>query len=99
MAERNEGTCPPRAGQGYLTYNDIKTLAGETSPHPKTSTELLIKLRNSEVEIVDQAEVDRVKRHRSRKRRMKKPALISWTNPSACTFKQMGQVPLLTREQ
>src|SRR5437868_3645789 len=47
--------------QGYLTYNDIN----DALPHSVTTAEeleeVIIELRNLEVEIVDQAEVDRVK--------------------------------------
>src|SRR3974390_2017575 len=47
--------------QGYLTYNDINEALPDTPAPPEELDEIYVKLRNLEVEIVDQAEVDRVK--------------------------------------
>ena len=47
--------------QGYLTYGDINEALPENLVTPEDLDEIYIKLRNLEVEIVDQAEVDRVK--------------------------------------
>src|SRR4030095_5818413 len=47
--------------QGYLTYNDINDALPDSMINPEDLDELYIKLRSLEVEIVDQAEVDRVK--------------------------------------
>src|SRR5439155_2473283 len=47
--------------QGYLTYNDINDALPENIAKAEEIDEILIKLRNLEVEIVDQAEVDRLK--------------------------------------
>src|SRR6266481_1284416 len=47
--------------QGYLTYNDINDALPDSMVNPEDLDDLYIKLRSLEVEIVDQAEVDRVK--------------------------------------
>ena len=47
--------------QGYLTYNDINDALPDTIVSADELDEIYIKLRNLEVEIVDQAEVDRLK--------------------------------------
>ena len=47
--------------QGYLTYNDINDALPDNIVSPEELDEIYIKLRNLEVELVDQAEVDRVK--------------------------------------
>jgi len=47
--------------QGYLTYNDINDALPDSVINPDDLDEIYIKLRSLEVEIVDQAEVDRVK--------------------------------------
>src|SRR5262249_15229509 len=47
--------------QGYLTYNDISEVLPDTMISAEEMDEVLVKLRGLEVEIVDQAEVDRVK--------------------------------------
>ena len=46
--------------QGRLTYNDIDEVLAET-PTPEEMDEIFAKLRALEVEVVDQADVDRVK--------------------------------------
>src|SRR5438034_9391072 len=46
--------------QGYLTYNDINDALPDTMITAEELDEIYIKLRNLAVEIVDQAEVDRV---------------------------------------
>ena len=47
--------------QGYLTYGDINDAMPEGRIGPEELDEIYLKLRNLEVEIVDQAEVDRIK--------------------------------------
>ncbi|MGZ5568604.1 MAG: RNA polymerase sigma factor RpoD [Limisphaerales bacterium] len=83
--------------QGYLTYNDIN----EALPDGVVADdldEIYSKLRNLEVEIVDQAEVDRVKQPEPEEEE-DKVRLDILDDPVRMYLKQMGQVPLLTREQ
>src|ERR1035438_1966037 len=47
--------------QGYLTYNDINEALPDTPATPEELDEIYVKLRSLEVDIVDQAEVDRIK--------------------------------------
>src|ERR1041385_8992103 len=44
--------------QGYLTYNDVNEALPDTMISGEELDEVYVKLRNLEVEIVDQAEVD-----------------------------------------
>src|SRR5438128_9699762 len=60
--------------------------------------EVIIQLRNLEVDIVDQAEVDRVKEPDVDEEE-DKSRLDILDDPVRMYLKQMGQVPLLTREQ
>jgi len=60
--------------------------------------EIYTKLRNLEIEIVDQAEVDRVKQPEPEEED-DKARLDILDDPVRMYLKQMGQVPLLTREQ
>src|SRR5690348_11882318 len=60
--------------------------------------DIYIKLRNLEVDIVDQAEVDRVKQPEPEEDD-EKTRLDILDDPVRMYLKQMGQVPLLTREQ
>jgi RNA polymerase primary sigma factor len=84
--------------QGYLTYNDINDALPETLISPEQLDEIYIKLRGLEVEIVDQAEVDRVKQPEPEEQE-EKTRLDILDDPVRMYLKQMGQVPLLTREQ
>jgi RNA polymerase primary sigma factor len=84
--------------QGYLTYNDINDALPDSIVSPEEMDEVLIKLRNLEVEIVDQAEVDRVKQPEPEEEE-DKSRLDILDDPVRMYLKQMGQVPLLTREQ
>ncbi|MCL5096373.1 MAG: sigma-70 family RNA polymerase sigma factor, partial [Candidatus Omnitrophica bacterium] len=84
--------------QGYLTYNDINDALPDSVVTPEELDEIYIKLRNLEVEIVDQAEVDRVKQPEPEEEE-DKTRLDILDDPVRMYLKQMGQVPLLTREQ
>jgi len=84
--------------QGYLTYNDINEVLPETLISGEELDEVYVKLRNLEVEIVDQAEVDRVKQPEPEEEE-DKSRLDILDDPVRMYLKQMGQVPLLTREQ
>src|ERR1041385_8787072 len=84
--------------QGYLTYSDINDALPDSVVTPEDLDEIYIKLRNLEVEIVDQAEVDRVKQPEPEEEE-DKSRLDILDDPVRMYLKQMGQVPLLTREQ
>jgi RNA polymerase primary sigma factor len=84
--------------QGYLTYGDINDALPDNVVSPEDLDEIQIKLRNLEIEIVDQAEVDRVKQPEPEEEE-DKSRLDILDDPVRMYLKQMGQVPLLTREQ
>jgi RNA polymerase primary sigma factor len=84
--------------QGYLTYNDINEALPDSAISPDQLDDLYGKLRNLEVEIVDQAEVDRVKQPDPDEDE-EKGRMDILDDPVRMYLKQMGQVPLLTREQ
>jgi RNA polymerase primary sigma factor len=84
--------------QGYLTYNDITEALPEAMITPEVLDEIYVKLRGLEVEIVDPAEVDRVKQAEPEEED-EKTRLDILDDPVRMYLKQMGQVPLLTREQ
>jgi RNA polymerase primary sigma factor len=84
--------------QGYLTYNDVNEALPDTMITSEELDEVYVKLRNLEVEIVDQAEVDRVKQPEPEEEE-DKSRLDILDDPVRMYLKQMGQVPLLTREQ
>jgi RNA polymerase primary sigma factor len=84
--------------QGYLTYSDINDALPDSVVTQEELDDIFIKLRNLEVEIVDQAEVDRVKQPEPEEEE-DKSRLDILDDPVRMYLKQMGQVPLLTREQ
>ena len=84
--------------QGYLTYNDINDALPDVVVSTEELDDLYSKLRNLEVEIVDQAEVDRIKQPEPDEDE-EKVRLDILDDPVRMYLKQMGQVPLLTREQ
>ncbi|HEX4263096.1 MAG TPA: RNA polymerase sigma factor RpoD [Verrucomicrobiae bacterium] len=84
--------------QGYLTYNDVNEALPDSVVSGEELDEVYVKLRNLEVEIVDQAEVDRVKQPEPEEEE-DKSRLDILDDPVRMYLKQMGQVPLLTREQ
>jgi RNA polymerase primary sigma factor len=84
--------------QGYLTYTDINDALPDGIVTSDELDEIYVKLRNLEIEIVDQAEVDRVKQAEAEEEE-DKTRLDILDDPVRMYLKQMGQVPLLTREQ
>jgi RNA polymerase primary sigma factor len=85
--------------QGYLTYDDINDALPDNVVTPEDLDEIYGKLRNLEVEIVDQAEVDRVKQPEPEEEDEDKSRLDILDDPVRMYLRQMGKVPLLTREQ
>ena len=84
--------------QGYLTYGDINDALPDNLISAEELDDIYVKLRNLEIEIVDQAEVDRVKQPEPEEEE-DKTRLDILDDPVRMYLKQMGQVPLLTREQ
>ena len=82
--------------QGHLTYNDISDALPDHVTEPQLD-EVFGKLRSLEIEIVDQAEVDRVKSAEIEEEETNR--LDSLDDPVRMYLKQMGQVALLTRQQ
>ena len=82
--------------QGHLTYNDISDALPDHVTEPELD-EIFGKLRGLEIEIVDQAEVDRVKSAESEEEESSR--LDALDDPVRMYLKQMGQVALLTRQQ
>jgi RNA polymerase primary sigma factor len=81
--------------QGRLTYNDIDEILADGSS-PEEMDEIFAKLRSLDVEVVDQADVDRVKPPDAEEDNSRIDAL---DDPVRIYLNQMGQVPLLTRQQ
>jgi len=88
--------------QGYLTYDDINEALPEGMVDPDEMEQLLGRLRSMEVDIIDASEVDRYKdgkKDADDEEEEKDQKLDILDDPVRMYLKQMGQVPLLTREQ
>ncbi len=85
--------------QGYLTYSDINDALPDNVVSPDELDEIYTRLRNLEIEIVDQTDVDRVKPAQPEEEEEDSGRLDILDDPVRMYMKQMGKVPLLTREQ
>src|SRR2546429_27827 len=87
--------------QGHVTYDDINDALTETTVTAGELDQIYSKLNSLEVEIVDQAEVDRVKQPEviDEEEEKEKSRLDILDDPVRMYMRQMGKVPLLTREQ
>ncbi len=85
--------------QGYLTYEDIEDVLSERGMSPEDLDEIHTRLANLDIEIVDQAEMDRVKQPDAEEEDDKSSRLDSMDDPVRMYMRQMGKTPLLTREQ
>src|SRR6202030_4337589 len=88
--------------QGYVTYDDINEAFTENMSDPEEMEQLITRLRSMEVDIIDASEVDRYKdgkKDADDEEEEKDQKLDILDDPVRMYLKQMGQVPLLTREQ
>jgi RNA polymerase primary sigma factor len=84
--------------QGHLTYSDVNDALPDHLISPEIMDEILTKLRALEIEIVEAAEIDRAHPPEPEEED-DKMRLDGLDDPVRMYLKQMGQVPLLTREQ
>ncbi len=85
--------------QGHLSYSDISDSLPDHLISPEFMDEILAKLRALEIEIVEPAEVERARPVDVEEEEDEKTRLDGLDDPVRMYLKQMGQVPLLTREQ
>jgi RNA polymerase primary sigma factor len=89
--------------QGYLTFDDLNEALPEGLTDADDLDAILIRLRKMEIDIIEASEVDRFKdgKKDAEEEEEEKPEtkLDILDDPVRMYLKQMGQVPLLTREQ
>ena len=96
--------------QGYLTFEDLEEHLPEGVNNPEHLDAIISQLRGVEIEIIEASDVDRVKEVRKEddedekeekeeKEEKADSKLDILDDPVRMYLKQMGQVPLLTREQ
>jgi RNA polymerase primary sigma factor len=81
--------------QGHLTFDDINEALTEPLSTPEGLDEILAKLRELEIEITDHAEAGK----EADEEEVESHHLDALDDPVRMYLKQMGAVPLLTREQ
>jgi len=91
--------------QGYVTFDDLDEALPEGVNDPDSVESVIAQLRAVEIEIIDSSDVDRVKDVRKdneeeeEKDEKVDSKLDILDDPVRMYLKQMGQVPLLSREQ
>lgn len=87
--------------QGYLTHSDINEALPENVDSQDEIENVISILQNLDIEILDPQEVDNFKQKQEEKEEEQTKATQSdiLDDPVRMYLKQMGQVPLLTREQ
>jgi len=87
--------------QGYLTYKDLNEGLPESLNNPEEIDNVIQILANLEIEILDNEEVERFKERQEKNETTssREAQYDILDDPVRMYLKQMGQVPLLTREQ
>ena len=85
--------------QGRLTFDDVGEVLTDEFSQAVHLDQVFAKLRELEIEVVDAAEVDRVKTVNEEEEDSDDRRLDALDDPVRMYLKQMGAVPLLTREQ
>ena len=86
--------------EGFVTFEDVKTTLPEASDNPEEFDSALILLKGMEIEVIEESEVEAFREKADRERKTKQAEKMDvLDDPVRMYLKQMGQVPLLTREQ
>jgi len=86
--------------QGYLTFEDINEIIPDDVVSPEELESYLVLLRSMDIEIIDASAVDKYRKQAEKKKKTgRSERLDFFDDPIRMYLHQMGQVPLLTREQ
>ena len=86
--------------QGYLTYQDINEALPDSVVDPEELEAYLLLLREMEIEIIEESEVEKHKKQAEKEEKTARAERFDmFDDPIRMYLHQMGQVPLLTREQ
>ena len=99
LTEKNKELLRLAQEQGQLTFDDVNEVLTEEYSTPGHLDQVFAKLRELEIMVVDAAEMDRVKPANQEETEEDEVRLDALDDPVRMYLKQMGAVPLLTREQ
>ena len=104
MAEKLRELIKLAKEQGYLTFDDLNEALPESVNEPDEMEAILNRLRGMEIDIIDASQVDSYKDGKKDSEEDEEEdktdtKLDILDDPVRMYLKQMGQVPLLTREQ
>ena len=86
--------------QGYLTYDDVNEYLPESVIKPEELEQYLALLKHMDVEIIDASTVDKFEKKTKKSGKAGRGGKLDFfDDPIRMYLHQMGQVPLLTREQ
>jgi RNA polymerase primary sigma factor len=104
IAEKTRELIKLSKDQGYLTFDDLEENLPSAVNDPDVIDKIITRLREVEIELIEQSDIDTDKAPRKEEEKAEKDEkadgrLDILDDPVRMYLKQMGQVPLLTREQ
>jgi RNA polymerase primary sigma factor len=104
IAEKTRELIKLSKDQGYLTFDDLEENLPSAVNDPDVIDKIITRLREVEIELIEQSDIDTDKAPRKEEEKTEKDEkadgrLDILDDPVRMYLKQMGQVPLLTREQ
>jgi len=99
IAEKIKDLLRLAQDQGYVTYDDINDAIPDEIVSPELLDTIYSKLRGFEVEVVEAPDMDRPKAPEPEEEPVEESRLDILDDPVQMYLRQMGKVPLLTREQ